>query len=392
MHTPALSPERKLLAILCALAALALIWATLWPFNPFPANGVSWLSTANGVLFRGGVIFSDGPLKDQAAAAQAARDSCTIEIYLRPLTRDDAGNFFTLSSRDDPDAVFLRQWHESLLIYRRRAIRGLGPKHIHFDVDDVLRADRLVLVTISSGPRGVTVYIDGKLVPSAAAPFRIHRNDLYRQIVLGNSPSNFQVWNGEIHGLAIYDDEVSPAEAATHFAAWSGASLSGSDANSETGDTTHLLARYDFHERKGSTIRSAVELAPPLVIPVHFSIPLKPRLASPIQEFDWSANYRRDVYENILGFMPFGFVLCGFFALSRSRGQAILISTFLGGLLSFTVEFLQYYIPRRDSGWTDVITNTTGTLLGALIARPGLVRDALRLVHLIPPNRESETN
>jgi VanZ family protein len=83
--------------------------------------------------------------------------------------------------------------------------------------------------------------------------------------------------------------------------------------------------------------------------------------------------------------MPLGFVLCGFFALSRSRGQAILISTLCGGFLSFSIEFLQYYIPERGSGWTDVVTNTTGTLLGALIAHPELVRFALRLVHLIPP-------
>ena len=95
---------------------------------------------------------------------------------------------------------------------------------------------------------------------------------------------------------------------------------------------------------------------------------------------------------NIVGFLPLGFVLCGFFSLSRSRVQAILISTLCGGFLSFSIEFLQYYIPRRDSGWTDVVTNTTGTLLGALIAHPELVRTALRLVNLIPPKRNSEAN
>ena len=68
------------------------------------------------------------------------------------------------------------------------------------------------------------------------------------------------------------------------------------------------------------------------------------------------------------------------------------MATLVGGLLSLTVEFLQYYIPRRDSSLTDVITNTTGSLLGALIAHPELVRAALRLVFLIPPKRKSEAN
>ena len=134
------------------------------------------------------------------------------------------------------------------------------------------------------------------------------------------------------------------------------------------------------------------ESAPPLMIPPHFSVPHKPLLASPIEEFDWTPSWRADVIANILGFMPFGFVLCGFFALSRPRPQAILISTLVGGLLSFSVESLQYYIPQRDSSLTDVISNTTGTLLGALIAHPELVRFALRLVFLIPWKRDSEAS
>ncbi len=45
-----------------------------------------------------------------------------------------------------------------------------------------------------------------------------------------------------------------------------------------------------------------------------------------------------------------------------------------GGFLGLLIEVLQAYIPQRDSGWTDVITNTLGTAIGALIARPSLVR------------------
>ena len=121
-------------------------------------------------------------------------------------------------------------------------------------------------------------------------------------------------------------------------------------------------------------------------------IPRKALLASPIDEFEWTASWRKDVIENILGFMPFGFVLCGLFALSRPRGQAILMATLVGGLLSLTVESLQYYIPRRDSSLTDIISNTTGSLLGALIAHPELVRFALRLAFLIPWKPKSEAN
>jgi VanZ family protein len=362
------------------------MYATLWPFNPYPPNGVSWLPNTNGIRFaHSGVVFTSEPLK--APATQPPEDSCAIEIYLRPLMRRDAGNILTFSSDENPDAVFLRQWRESLLIYRSRPKHGSGPKLVEFDADDVLRADHRVLITISSGPHGTVVYIDGKTAASAAY-FRIRRDELYRQIVIGNSPSNFQVWHGEINGLAIYDDEISPSDAAAHFADWTRDSPSPPGTN----DASHVIARYDFRERSGSIIHSEVASAPPLIIPAHFSVSRKPLLDSPADEFEWTVSYRDDVVSNILGFMPFGFVLCGLFALSRPRGKAILIATLVGGLLSFTVEFLQYYIPRRDSSWTDVITNTTGTFLGALLAHPELVRGALRLVFLIPSKRSTEAN
>jgi VanZ family protein len=384
--TPALSPERKPLAVICVIGVLALLWATLRPFNPHPSNGVSWLPDANGIRFaHSGVVFSNEPLK--APADQPAVDACAIEVYVRPGAGDDSGNFLTFSSADNPEAVFLRQWRESLIVKRSIPQTVLGHRFVEFDADDTMHAGKLVLFTVSSGPNGIKIYVDGKLAASAGN-FRIRRDELYRQIFIGNSPSSFQVWHGEVRGLAIYDQEISPADAAVHYAEWS----SGSQSTNGAAGASYLLARYDFRERGGSVIHSDIASAPPILIPMHFSVPRKAMLDSVVNEFDWSANYLLDVIQNIIGFMPLGFVLCGFFALYRSRDQAILISTFLGGLLSFTIEYLQYYIPRRDSGWTDVITNTTGTLLGALIARPELVRGALRFVHLIPSKRDSEAN
>ena len=40
------------------------------------------------------------------------------------------------------------------------------------------------------------------------------------------------------------------------------------------------------------------------------------------------------------------------------------ITLLAGALFSYTVELLQFYIPMRDSGWGDVITNSTGSVLG----------------------------
>ena len=75
-----------------------------------------------------------------------------------------------------------------------------------------------------------------------------------------------------------------------------------------------------------------------------------------------------DIFLNILLFVPYGF---GFAECLRERGKsraAALGITFLAGaLLSYSVEVLQFYIPIRDSGWGDVVFNSTGSVLGALV-------------------------
>src|SRR5579871_5134464 len=194
----------------------------MWPFNPFPRNGVAWLPDANGIRFYGsGIVLSDGPL--QSPAATEAGDTCTIEIYLRSVRPNEAADVVTFSSGVDPDAIILHQWHELLTINRQTPVRWHSPSSVVFGVDHVLRQGRLVLVTISSGSDGTNVYIDGKFA-SEAPDFRIRRNELHRQMFIGSSPLTFEVWRGEIHGLAIYDQQLSAAEVAAHYAEWTGSS------------------------------------------------------------------------------------------------------------------------------------------------------------------------
>ncbi len=75
-----------------------------------------------------------------------------------------------------------------------------------------------------------------------------------------------------------------------------------------------------------------------------------------------------NVFLNVLLFVPFGFGLAGRF---RERGKPGLAALGLvlaaGALLSYSIEFLQFYIPTRDSGWEDVLTNSAGSVAGCLL-------------------------
>lgn len=78
----------------------------------------------------------------------------------------------------------------------------------------------------------------------------------------------------------------------------------------------------------------------------------------------------RDIALNILLFMPFGFALA---AKLRSKGKSwpvtLLCAWIAGAVVSYGIEFLQIYIPARDSGWEDVFSNSTGSVVGFLAFR-----------------------
>lgn len=75
-----------------------------------------------------------------------------------------------------------------------------------------------------------------------------------------------------------------------------------------------------------------------------------------------------DAFLNVLLFVPLGF---GLSEKLRERGKrrAVIFAVVLisGALLSYGIEFAQNYVPGRDSGWGDVLTNTTGSVVGFLL-------------------------
>jgi VanZ family protein len=233
-------------------------------------------------------------------------------------------------------------------------------------IDEVFAKPKLDFITITSSEVGTVVYLDGVAIKKAAN-FKFSSRDLTGQLVVGNAPNTNNSWSGQLNGLAIYDRELSPSEVLRHF------EDRANDHASNIGND-ELVADYHFNEGQGIIIRSAARPAPSLRIPERFFVIHQPFLERPWDEFrpDW--NYWQDVAVNIAGFIPFGFCFRAYFSLIRKIRRATWFTIAMGFTTSLTIEVSQAFMPTRDSGMTDLITNTFGTALGALLCAWGMKR------------------
>jgi len=118
---------------------------------------------------------------------------------------------------------------------------------------------------------------------------------------------------------------------------------------------------------------SSTGAGPDLLIPKNYTVLDQVVLETPWSEFRRSQDFWGAVVKNIVGFLPFGFCFCAYFTLVRQARHPMLTTVLMGTATSLIIEILQAFLPMRDSGMMDIVTNTLGTLLGTLayaVVRP----------------------
>jgi hypothetical protein len=354
--------QAMFLRAICVFVLLGILVAGLWPFHA-PKNEVSWLSGGSGLLFgKYGSIVSVGLFTDPSSQADS---SCSLEIWLEPTRVNASGTilaFYWPESRALPFA--LRQSLDDLLVElpSRNHLRHAKKARIY--AGHVFSHQKAVLLTISSGRSGTTVYMDGTLVRQAA-DFRFSSRDLTGQFIVGNSPASTHNWSGQLWRLAIYSRELSAVEVLEHYA-----NFTKSDQKVLTGGKG-AVALYLFNEGNGNVVHNRVDSATDLSIPERFFVLNEQFLESPWSEFRPGSSYWKNVGINIAGFVPLGFFILALFNSVPKVRRPVLVTVVLGFTVSFTIEVLQAFLPTRDSGMTDLITNTLGTTIGVLAFKYG---------------------
>jgi hypothetical protein len=363
-----------LLRLACVFVLLGILIAGLWPFHA-PRNEVVWLRNATGIRFgeRGSVV-SEGEFKNVASSPD---DSCSIEIWLRPDRVRSSGTILGFFRSEDRSTPFTLRQSLGDLTLESPTIRSLlpaGKKKIY--LDDVFTVEKFVMVTLTSNQTGISVYLDG--VPRMSLKgLRFSSRDLTGRLVLGNSPITTHEWAGQIRGLAMYGRALASEEVAQHYENW----MKGDTADLAAG--RQGLAVYAFNEKAGNLIHNSVDSSTDLVIPDRFFVLHAPLLERPWREFSNDWGYWQDVVVNVGGFIPFGLLFYAYFLLDRRSQHPAAIAILLGFLTSLTIEVSQAFLPTRDSGMTDLITNTLGTAIGVGIFRIDFVHRLLKMFGLL---------
>lgn len=346
-HRP---PNRRLLPLICLALSLGLLFAGLWPFRFWPTNNVHWIGGEHGLRFdKYGIVFGKEVFFSPGGAVDLALPF-TIQMEIRPREEpsDSLPRILSAYDAQGRELFFLGQWRSELILQILQderlfhlRYRETGADGLHKDVTRsiVVRSDNHVLTLFVDGVAAKTMSgVDFSLLSDKRVP---------AWIILGNSPSGESPWRGDLRSLSFYQQALSPSDIESR--------------------RTPPVLRYGFSEGSGAVCRDGADSRYDLVIHSVFQAPRKGILVPPWRVQKYDRSFWKDVFVNILGFIPFGFAV---YAWLRKNGErksaaAMIIAILLGAGISLFIELLQVYLPTRDSSLTDVINNVLGTYIGA---------------------------
>ena len=114
-----------------------------------------------------------------------------------------------------------------------------------------------------------------------------------------------------------------------------------------------------------------------MIIPERYLVLQSAFLSLPWRHYHPRWRHWEDVGINIVGHIPLGFFVV-YFSTVHATGHATAVAILVRFLTSLTIEGLQAYLPTRDSGMNDLITNTLGTGFGVLLHRSSLLQNLRR--------------
>ncbi|HUV78363.1 MAG TPA: VanZ family protein [Desulfobacterales bacterium] len=370
-----LEPQKQISSIyLVGLSVAILFGILIFGLRPKGfnfSNGVNWITDQPGIRFSKYGIAYTNPFFELIGDNISKPNCFSIEIALRPASYQENKANFILSLHDgmDRNQLLMWQYHSWIILmngddydHKRRT------KRIAVDIASLSPKTRFV--TVTTGEEGTEVYLDGQSV--------IRKRDLTLKIpnggktrlLLGNSVYGKQPWRGDIYGLAFYGHALTAQDAAFHFDRWVQVH------NFTFAKKEKPFVLYVFDEKVGERALDQAVGNNHLKIPSRIHILEKKILSSAWTTFKFKRIFIQDIIINFVGFIPFGFFLTA--TLIKLGGafekHDVLIAVSFCFAVSLIIEIFQAWIPSRHSEMLDLILNTFGALIGAIMVRFFILR------------------
>lgn len=323
------------------------IIAGLWPFH-IPDNDVSWINSARGLVFgKHATVRSCTAFRSPTPGA----DEFALELWVIPRQKSSS-TLLVFSTPDNSSRFVIRQSVTDVVLVK---------DHTKLFVDEVLRPGRSTFITISGNPHQVVVYVNGNRVRSFSG-LPITGSDLTGTLILGVSSTENDSWSGRLLGLALYRTALNDSRVGEHFENWV------KDGRPSVSSDDQAAAIYTFDEGGGAIAHNLIAGQPDLQIPAKFTLLHQAFLTPVWKEFYPELSYLEDLVINVAGFIPLGFF---FYPRRPSKYCKLpgLCTVLLGLAVSLVIEITQSHLPTRQSGTTDLITNTLGTAIGVWLFR-----------------------
>lgn len=329
-------------------------------------NGAAWIQDMPGIHFENyGIAYA--PLPQKTAGEKVTPLDCrSFELALRPEGFDQEGFKFILAFHDgnDQDQFIISQWRSTLIVMNDDDYENKR-KSKRITARKPYQLLRKVFLTLVTGERGTILYIDGRIAAEKKnLALKIPQSGSVTQLILGNSVYGKHSWRGDVYGLALYRSEIKPEDVALHYEKWL------ENQNFSFKRSVKPILLYPLDEGDGARAIDHGVGNHNLIIPKRMHILKKKILESSFHHFRVDRKFLYDVLINVLGFVPLGFFMAATF-MAYGRVPAIgtmLITVGLCFATSLSIEIAQAWLPSRASSMLDLLLNTAGGFIGAVVS------------------------
>ena len=311
------------------------------------------------------MIYSNPIIKKKETDFSNA-NNFSLEIALKPVTPLSNGfnSIVVFHDGNDGNQLLLAQWRSWIIVMN-------GDDYVHKRKTDRIAVDTSLLpegslffaITSSTNGNGTKLYCNGKLIKENKNLTLTVPNSEKTRLIVGNSVYGKHSWEGEIFGLVFYRATLNGKDIELHFDKWS------KEHNFSFAKNDKPFALYLFNEKDGKWVLDHADGNHHLNIPYRIITFKRKILEAEWEGFEEVSNYIQDYFFNLLGFIPLGFSISATLIRfgDKFKHHLVLKTVFLCFLISIFIEIVQAWIPSRNSSMSDLVLNTLGALMGAII-------------------------